>query len=246
MLDYFKFRDKKTSEFNAYVANGDVFDSPTRKIEPIVIPGRNGTLTPINSDTFENQKITYNCYVKDHARENISKLLAYLNSFNGYQKLEDTLRADCYRLARFNGEFKANINGNKGATFSVSFDCQPQKFLKIGLEWIKKENVKEFKIENNTAYSSKPIIRIAKATKKDITISVGNEIIKIQATGELDKFMIEIDCEKCQGYSLKNGDVYSLIDFSQASGISLKANSDTIIKIDGCQSVEVQPRWFII
>ena len=49
MADTFLFSGRKSSAFSTYVADSDGWNSAARRIDAINVPGRNGTLTPINS-----------------------------------------------------------------------------------------------------------------------------------------------------------------------------------------------------
>ena len=106
MADTFLFSGRKSSAFSTYVADTDGWNSAARRMDAINVPGRNGTLTPINSNSFENIQITYLCYLKNEMRTKLNDLVGWLNSHAGYQRLEDTFHPEYFRLGRYNGSFE--------------------------------------------------------------------------------------------------------------------------------------------
>ena len=235
MADIFTFAEKKSSDFLTYVADSDGWSSATRCLDAITVPGRNGTLTPLNSRSFENKSITYQCYLKREMKSKLDELIGYLNSFQGYQRLEDTHHPKYFRLARYNGSFEVSTKDKLGAVFNVIFDCMPQKFLKSG------ETVMTLTtsgtITNPTNYEAKPILKIYGVG----TIKISQSVIKILKSG--NKY-IEVDCDLLNAYEGADNRNGFIEIIGEPALSSSGVNSITFGA--GITKVEIKPRWYTI
>ena len=235
MADTFTFAGRESSAFFTYLVDSDGWNSTTRRLDAITVPGRNGTLTPLNSRSFENKSITYQCYLKREMKSKLAELIGYLNSFQGYQRLEDTHHPEYFRLARYNGPFEVSAKDKVSAVFNVIFDCMPQKFLKSG-EMMTSLSTSGT-ITNPTNYEAKPIIKIYGVG----TIKVGQSVIKILKAG--NKY-IEVDCDLLNAYEGAD----NRNSFVEIIGEPvLTSNSvNSIIFGAGITKVEIIPRWYTI
>ncbi len=235
MADTFTFAGRESSAFFTFIADSNGWDSAARRLDAITVPGRNGTLTPLNSCSFENKSITYQCYMRKDMKSKLDELTGYLNSFQGYQRLEDTHHPDHFRLARYNGSFEVSVKDKVSAAFNVVFDCMPQKFLKSGEEVTTLNTAGT--IKNPTNYDAKPIIRIYGFG----VVKIGQSAIKVIKPGVA---FIEIDCDLMntyEGADNRNANVElvgePLLLANKTNGITL---SGEITK------VEIIPRWYTI
>ncbi|WP_207120164.1 hypothetical protein [Bulleidia sp. zg-1006] len=179
--------------------------------------------------------MTYKCYISKEMSIKLDELRAYLNAFNGYQRLEDTINSTYYRMARYNGSFEVESKDKLAATFDITFDCMPQKFLKSGE--VVTTLTTSGTITNPTNYVAKPILKIYGVG----TIKIGQSAIKILKSG--NKY-IEVDCDLLNAYEGAD----NRNSFVEMIGEPvLNANTVNSVIFDaGITKVELIPRWYTI
>jgi conserved bacteriophage protein len=235
MANTFRYAGRESSSFFTFVSDSNGWNSAPRILNDIQVPGRSGTLTPLNSNTFNNFQLTYQCYMTKEMKSKLDELRAYLNAFSGYQRLEDTINPTYYRMARYNGSFEVGDKDKQGATFSIKFDCMPQKFLKSGEATI--TLTASGTIKNPTSYDAKPILKIYGTGE----VKIGTSTIKVKKAGTQ---YIEFDCDTLnafEGADNRNNNI------ELAKEPLLLANIATGITLgSGITKVEIKPRWYTI
>lgn len=229
-MDYFTIGGVSSSSFNAYIYDSNVFDSPSRSVDTYDVPGRNGTLTVAGSEKFVNRELWYDMYIPKSMISNVRGLSNYLHSLNGYQRIEDTLEPDVYKKAMYLEAMQLSVKTETQAVFRLTFDCQPEKWLKSGEQ--KTVFTKNGSINNPTVQTAKPLIRIY---GKGI-VQIGNQTIEIlKAPTEY----IDIDCDiqDCFEGTANRNSYVSLTDFP-----TLVPGSNGITLGTGITKVEITPR----
>lgn len=235
MANTFRYAGRESSSFFAFVSDSNGWNSAPRILNDIQVPGRSGTLTPLNSNTFNNFQLTYQCYMTKEMKLKLDELRAYLNAFSGYQRLEDTINPTYYRMARYNGSFEVGDKDKQGATFSIKFDCMPQKFLKSGEAAI--ILTASGTIKNPTSYDAKPVLKIYGTGE----VKIGTSTIKVKNAGTQ---YIEFDCDTLNAYEGANNRNNNI---ELAKEPLLLANIATGITLgSGITKVEIKPRWYTI
>ena len=133
------FGDVDTSSFGVWLTGSGTFSAPTRDVEYISVPGRNGDLL-IDNGKWNNIDVTYPANIPPlvNMDSNLADLRAALCRQTGYRRLEDTYHPDEFRRAAFtSGLSPVPSPDNRGADFDLVFSCKPQRFLKSGDEPIK-------------------------------------------------------------------------------------------------------------
>lgn len=188
--EYFMFSGKSSEDFKTHISGSGTFVSPTRDVESISVPGRNGDLH-VDNGRFSNVTIKYPAFITEDFEENYSALKAFLCSQRGYKILADSYHPDHYRQAMFDGGITPDMATlNRAGSFDLAFDCDPRLFLKDG-DKITTINASG-EIFNRTQFSSKPIIR-AYGTG---TLTIGNISIEITSADEYT----DINCELQSAY----------------------------------------------
>lgn len=235
MANTFRYAGRESSSFFTFVSDSNGWNSAPRILNDIQVPGRSGTLTPLNSNTFNNFQLTYQCYMTKEMKSKLDELRAYLNAFSGYQRLEDTINPTYYRMARYNGSFEVGDKDKQGATFSIKFDCMPQKFLKSGEATI--ILTASGTIKNPTNYDAKPILKIYGTGE----VKIGTSTIKVKKSGTQ---YIEFDCDTLNAYE---GSDNRNSNIELVKEPILIANIATGITLgSGITKVEIKPRWYTI
>ena len=225
-----------SSDYGIVVSEVPSFDKPTKRIEAVSVPGRNGSIL-FQDGSFDDITRSYEVWVDEDDNnlvEKISAVSAWLLSNNGYQRLEDSFEPDFYRLAYYvGGENFSNELMTYGSS-TLSFICRPERFLKSGELEISVSNGD--KINNPTRFSSKPLIHIEGSGP--VSISLGGKTMSATVAD-----YINIDCDKMNAYRLPSENKNSVISGTFPTiepGINTVGTTGTVTK------VTIVPRYFTI
>ena len=131
----FTFDGVDSKDFGVYISDTGAFNAPERDVEMIEIPGRNGAYA-LDKGRFNNIEVTYNAFVAtDSESDYISGINALRNALcsrKGYCRLEDEFNPNEYRMAVYKSGLKVSSISDQSGEFTITFDCQPQRFLKSG------------------------------------------------------------------------------------------------------------------
>lgn len=232
------YNGQSSRDFGLEVETFPAHTSPKRTYEKVHIPGRNGDLI-IDSGCWENGTRIYEVSVGSLERDYYrmaNDASEWLRSSYTYARLEDSYEPEYYRMAVFLEEFSLSNLYNQGGKASISFDCKPQRFLKIGDEAI--TITTQTKIQNPTAFSSLPIIHIYGTGSG--SLAVGTYHVDIT---DIDSHII-LDSELQDAYfdtENKNSVIKIPDGFPK-----LDVGSTTIGFSGGISRVEVIPKWFTL
>ena len=122
-----------SADYNVWISGSSAFSAPERDVEFVSVPGRNGDLL-IDNGRWNNIKLTYPAFIPKGFDDLVDDFRTEIMKLRGYQRLEDTYHPDEYRLASFNyGLNPKNISAFlRTGEFDLTFNCKPQRFLKIG------------------------------------------------------------------------------------------------------------------
>lgn len=131
----FTFNGISAADYGVYVTDVNVFNSAERAVEYITIPGRNGSFA-LDHGRFENITVEYECALGQDTDVDFATAISdFRNALavaKGYQRLEDDMNPDEYRMAVFSKGLEAPTLNQQTATFKVEFNCKPQRYLKSG------------------------------------------------------------------------------------------------------------------
>lgn len=225
------YNGRDFSEFGVHVDESKAFGSPEKDYELIEVVGRNGNLS-IYNDRFKDIVLSFPCFIRSGFIEKYRNLLAYLNSLNGYQRLETEKEPNHFRKALFTGSVEVQTTPwNQGGFFTINFTCLPQRFLKSGETSVEVTTT----LENPTLFPSKPIIRV----HGNGTLNI-NDIYITVASSPYE--YVDIDCELMDCYYGSNN-ANQYVSFSTTDFVTLQSGTNSFV-IDGFTSVEVTPRWY--
>lgn len=189
--EYFQFAGKSSEDFNCHISGSGTFDSPTREVENISVPGRNGDLH-IDYGKFNNVTITYPAFITEKFNENFGALKAFLLSKTGYHRLGDSYHPDHFRRACFSGNITPKMTPrNTAGDFELSFDCDPRLFLKEGE--VKRTITTTGKIFNPTQFVASPLIRLygsGTLTIRDVSITLDTTSAYVDIDCELEEALV--------------------------------------------------------
>lgn len=151
-----------SADYGIYISGDGVYNSPSRAVEMVSVPGRNGDI-PVDMGHWENIEVEYPCgtFAQSQAdfRQNFADYRNAIASQIGYQRLQDTYHPDEYREAIFiqGIETEPTQYGSAGE-FKLVFNCKPQRFLTSGESAVSVTSGGT--ITNPTLLESKPILEV--------------------------------------------------------------------------------------
>lgn len=234
MTGHFLFDRELSKAYGIYISGSGTFNTPEADVDKMEIPGRNGDLL-IDNNRFKNVTITYPAFVRRKFSAYTDSAKMWLMKNNAYRRLEDTYHPDYYRMARFSGPMDFDVRFlNKSGECELSFDCKPQRFLKLGEYAISVTG--QAKLYNPTTFAAKPLIRVYGTSG---TLLVGDTVMQIS---EIDGY-VDIDCDTqnaFKGTANCNGNI-------RVSGFPELPAGETGIGYEGnITGIEITPRWWTI
>ena len=234
------YAGKSSRDFGVWISGSGTFDAPDRDVTTVSVPGRNGDLTMDNGH-FKNITMTYPAFIPRDFKENMAAFRAYMKSFTGYQRLEDTYHPEFYYMAMLNGGFDPDTSPyNRAAEFEISFNRKPQRWLKSGENFMVFGNstvlTQNTTIVNPTSFPANPLIRV----RGTGTFTIG--AISVEVNENTVYTDIDCDLQDCH-YGLNN--LNANVVMVSGRFPTLPAGT-TGINIGTVTSLEIMPRWWTI
>lgn len=231
MREYFVFDGINTQDYLMYAADKNQFEGGGKRVETIVVPGRNGTLS-ISDGTYENVTITYEMYCRGDIRNNLAAMRDRLGATSGYRRLADSFEPDVFMKARYVEAFSVKGSDRKGAAIDVSFDCDPRRFLKSGERAMTLTG--KSSLRNPTRNEARPLIR-AYGTG---TLAVGGARMQVTAADAYTDIDSEVeeaykDSVNCNGNIVLADGRFPVLE----AGINE-------VSFTGFSKIEITPRWW--
>lgn len=265
MEHYLSFNGKSSRDFGITISGSGTYTKPARRVERVVIPGRNGELT-ISDGSWENVIITYPCFAFRNFPAKMDWISAWLLAPAGYCRLEDTYHPEHFRYATFHGGIEPTAATlNRHGRFDLQFNCKPMKYLKNGFQWMRQANNT---FVNPTGFPAKPIIAMSGLHGARI-LEINGTRVKVGARAGSDTSVafnnIYLDCETWEAYEAKDtpnintGIVYDyvksqnelveLLDekYPELAGGSNTVNCKTInTGYEALADLYIMPRWWVL
>lgn len=219
----FTFDGVNSLDYNIGITGSAVYNAPTRDVEMISIPGRDGAYA-LDHGRFNNIEITYPSGMGDNDQTNfaqrVSDLRNQLASRVGYKRLEDEYNPDEYRMAIYKSGLEVSpVQYSRAGQFDIIFDCKPQRFLKSGESAVSKAN--NSTITNPTLFDAHPLLQF-RSNGSDGTINLGEQEINV-----LNSYIGVTDLILSTNYE-RNGDNYDYRDTITIENTSVYKSGDRI------------------
>lgn len=129
MINHFTFNGHSTAEYGLLVTALNPYNAPSRRVEKVQIPYRNGDLF-IDTGTYNNIIVSYEISLINNTKENAEAIRNWLLSSYGYHQLSDTIDTDTFRMACYYQDVQYTLTAlYKYGKTTISFDCYPQRYL---------------------------------------------------------------------------------------------------------------------
>lgn len=236
-MEIMTINNKPLSDFQTFFDTSQTFIMPERDVEFVSVAGRNGDLL-LDNNRYKNVDIPFNLFIREDFKYNYTQLMNFIHSQEGYVRIETTTEPDVFRL----GKLVSVVTPNTGAflhygSFTLVFNCKPQKYLKSGEDVIKLYDGDE--IQNPTLQTAKPLLLLYGAGKIMFYDGYGAESITLADVGQIGATYV--DCETENAY-LGNTNMNPYVTI--AEGFPTFKEGITEISISGFAYVECFPRWW--
>lgn len=180
MHNYLVFNGISSEQLGLEVEQIPNANRPARKFDRYSVPGRNGDII-IMQDAWDNVEQSYEIWwgrEPGDAVEGGEMIAKWLFGDSGYQTLTDSYDPKHYRKAVFTGPFDVENTLLRYGRATITFDCDPRRFLMSGLDWIPfptPGSASWLELLNPTPFPAKPVIDITIAPGAISNIAVTND-----------------------------------------------------------------------
>ena len=171
LLNHLTFDGVDSSDFGVFISGEGAFDAPARRGEMISIPGKNGSLF-MDEGVFENITVEYPAFIgtgfEEVFRTKLRDLRSAMTSRDNYKRLTDTYHPDEFRLGVYREGLEVDPKViTRAGSFTLKFDCKPQRFLLSGEDPIVLNS--GALITNPTLFYARPLLKV-----------IGNGMVRIE------------------------------------------------------------------
>lgn len=241
------------STVGMYISQTTVFNAPKKRYGTVSIPGRNGDLMT-NEEAWDNIQVEYNCYIPKNAKNVVNYLKQFLLNTVGYVRIEDTINGNEFRLGFYESgleDVSMSLHAIQ-ASFTLTFNCKPQRFLRIGeasYDILDKSSVgssgKEINLPFFSSPTNFPCSPIFKVNMDDNWgyFKIGD--YKIEVVNLHNKTLI-IDTETLNCFDEDGNMQNDCVKFS--FNRSMKVNFQNVLMkcTDNITRIQVEPRWYTL
>lgn len=133
MREYFWIDGERCDDYGIHLQGPMTFSSTQANVETFTVPGRNGDLH-VYDGSYQNIAAAVRCFALDP--NDVSEATTAIKRWSllqrGYRRLEVSNEPGYFRLAAVTSGPETEIRMRRLAPFTLSFDCQPQKYLVSG------------------------------------------------------------------------------------------------------------------
>ena len=232
--NYLIYAGKSSKDFGVWISGTGTFDAPDRDVTVVSVPGRNGDLT-MDNGRFKNVTMKYPAFIPRDFKENMAAFRAFMKSFTGYQRLEDTYHPEYYYMALMTEGFDPEPSPyNRAAEFEITFNRKPQRWLKSGEDFLPVMTAAG-SVFNPTSFEARPLIRVVGTG----TFYVGDIPVEVVT----NPTYIDIDCDLQDCYNGLNN-LNSNVIFTNGFPVLKPGNNN--VTLGTCTSLQIKPRWWTV
>lgn len=235
------FNGHSSKDYHIQVEHPPGYDFPERDYDTVHVPGRNGDLI-IDNGSYKNVDRKYEISVGDVDRlfpSMARDISIWLHSGPAYSRLEDSYEPEYYRMASYVEEGQIENLLFHGARIEITFNCKPQRFLKVGdrKRVVKNGGV----IKNPTPFASLPII-IVYGGGMSGAIQFQNTMVTI--TGKKNPIIVNSEVQDVYD---QNTNENRNMDVRLQNGFPRLEPGNNLITYTGdIALVEVIPKWWTL
>lgn len=214
-----------------------------RDMESFSVAGRSGDIVRDNG-RYKNVHIPYECALLPQDNRGLRQSAVWFVNALGpnvnYQRLEDTYNPQCFRMGRVSGALNVKSIVERAGTFTITFDCKPQRFLKSG-------EIPIFLLApdvlyNQYAFTALPLITVHGSGAG--TLTVGNITVEIKA---MDGHIV-FDSDLQNAYRVADSGTLENMNGSIRAPVypELRPGENVVSWTGDITGVEIIPRWWTL
>jgi len=181
----------------------------SRRGDLISIPGRNGVIVREDGsyETYQQEyQISFSQTVQNRDPYQAARDIAvWLLGASGFCRLEDGFEPEHFRLARYSGEFNVDTVLMEYGKATLTFDVQPQRYLKSGETPLTFSGGSTTSITNPTQFEARPLLKFTDTStlpdyvsqtltmQNNYRISVSGEVVPV-ASGSGFSVSTAVNC----------------------------------------------------
>lgn len=168
------FNGTSSQDFGLVVEKVPSSVHASRRGNLISIPGRNGVIVREDGsfDTYAQEYDIWFSELKEYgnrsAYDMARDIAVWLLGASGFCRLEDDFEPEHYRLARYSGALDVEMTLLQCGKARLTFDFQPQRYLKSGENAISYEgdSTTVFSITNPTKFEARPLLKFVDTSEE--------------------------------------------------------------------------------
>lgn len=226
------FNGTSSQDFGLVVEKVPSSVHASRRGNIISIPGRNGVIMR-EDGSFDTYTQVYDVWFAESeeygsrsAYDMARDIAVWLLSASGFCRLEDDFEPEYYRLARYSGALDVDMHLLQCGKAKLTFDIQPQRYLKSGETPITFTGSATTIITNPTQFEARPLLKFTDTSEKlqsqTIELTMRNkelvdwngEVMEIEGyISQMYRASVAVDVE---GYekAIISGNGYTFLDGS--------------------------------
>lgn len=232
------FNGVSSKDLGIQVEHPPGYQTPVKDYDKIHVPGKNGDVV-VYKGSYQNVQRPYDIAIGDLERDYTdmaNSVSEWLNSADGYARLEDSYEPEYYRLAIYEESMSLSNLFHHGGRATINFNCKPQRFLKSGDHKIITPS--NTSLKNPTKFPSLPIIAVRGSGSAELQI--GNYHVSISEIG--GSIVIDSEIQDCYAGTLNKNHYVTLINGYP----KLTPGVNEISFSGGVTEVEVIPKWWTL
>lgn len=230
---YFWLDGRLSTDYGIHLQHPVCFSKPSRRIETVSIPGRNGVLHR-SEDSFEPVSATLDCFVlQSDAEQRAGDLATWFLGTKGQRRFEIPEDPEVYRLITITGGYDTDNRLNLLDVFSVPIMARPERFFKSGEREIQVQNGEKL---NNPYMPSKPLIAVSGSGNG--TVSIGGISVNLLDISDT----LYLDCEIENAYNV-SGDQNERVSTPDGYPV-IPSGMSTVTWSGGVTGLKITPRWW--
>lgn len=238
--DCFTFGGICSKDYGVLLEDVQVSSIPKRDVSFQSIPGRNGDFI-MDNQRWANVKVQYTCFMASGLAGDYGKYVNELCCKSGYQRLEDTIYPDTFRMGAIAEPITPQVIGHSNLRFKVEFTCKPQRFLVDG-EKVQIFHTSPAYITNPYPFPAYPLIDVFGTGSGSLIIRTNKvEILQID-------HMLTLDCDHQDAYQYV-GEYQTLNKNSWIRADyfpTLSPGQNRISWTGDIEGVHIKPRWYVL
>jgi phage-related protein len=246
------FNGVSTEEMGVVIQTPPPYEFPPKDYIVTHVEGKSGDIL-IDKGSYQNVKRTYylaSVFGKDtNFVYNANKLVNWLTSVKGYARLEDSYEPEYFRMAMFRNPGAMVNMFDRATTLRVTFECKPQRYLKIGEEETEISSLDSYvQIINPTEQIALPEIVVEGSSDISINFYSGEDYNDPEKSSRVDISFVGEGTIDSEMQDVFNDSGFLNSDVTLENGFPKLYPGTNWIKVTGTTltTFKIKPKWWTL